>query len=604
MNGLIVDNFAGGGGASLGIELALGRSVDIAINHDPAAVEMHRANHPHTRHLCEDIYAVDPVEATGGRPVDLLWASPDCKHFSKAKGGKPVSRRVRGLAWVVIRWARVKRPRIIFLENVEEFQTWGPLGPDDRPDKARAGLTFRRWVGQLRTLGYAVEWRELRACDYGVPTIRKRLYLIARCDGLPIVWPERTHGHLYDTQNRYRSRTRSRGTDPGLWDAQAPEQRARSVRGNSGGGGGVLGGGHEEARGTMRGCPRNRIDTGSGYGDAGARRFESLKPYRTAAECIDWSLPCPSIFERRRPLAENTLRRIAAGIRRYVIEAAEPFIVTCNHGGPEARCASAADPLSTVTAARDARGIVIPTVTRIGQTSGRGRYYQFPAEALTTVTTKAEHLLVSPYLTPRYGERDGQALRCRGVDVPLPTVTPTANGASLVSAFLAKHFGGHETSGAGAREPLSTVTARDHHALAAAHLVKLRGTCADGQPVTEPMPTVTAGGNHVAEVRAFLLKYYGTKRDGCSAAEPLHTATDRARFGLVTVAGVDYQIVDIGMRMLTPRELARAQGFPDSYVLTGSKSSQVARIGNSVCPGMAEALVRANATWGEEREAV
>lgn len=256
-SGLYIDNFAGGGGASTGIELGLGRPVDIAVNHDPEAVAMHDINHPHTRHYCESVWDVDPRAITGGRPVDLCWFSPDCKHFSKAKGGTPVSKKIRGLAWVALRYAATVRPRVIMLENVEEFVTWGPITRDGRPCPQNKGRTFASFVNALRRHGYQVDWRELRACDYGAPTIRKRLFLIARRDGLPIVWPEPTHG------------------DP----ASAEVKTKR------------------------------------------------LKPWRTAAEVIDWSIPCPSIFNRARPLAENTLRRIARGLQRYVIEAQQPFIV-------------------------------------------------------------------------------------------------------------------------------------------------------------------------------------------------------------------------------------------------------------------------------------
>lgn len=307
---LVVDLFAGGGGASTGIEQALGRHVDIAVNHDPEAVSLHQANHPQTRHFVSDVFEVDPLAVTEGRPVGLLWASPDCKHFSKAKGGKPVSKKIRGLAWVVVKWAKLARPRIICLENVEEFQTWGPLAEDGRPCPERKGKTFQHWVAQLRNLGYAVEWRELRACDYGAPTIRKRLFLVARRDGQPIAWPTPTHG-------------------------------------------------------------------------------AGRKPYLTAASCIDWSLPCPSIFERERPLAEATLRRIAHGIKRYVLEAAEPFIVRIGHTGHGD--------------SGKARGI---------------------GEPLSTITSKAEHLLASPTLVQTgYGERPGQAPRVL-LGTPRSTRTP------------------------------------------------------------------------------------------------------------------------------------------------------------------------------------
>lgn len=532
---LVVDLFAGGGGASTGIELALGRHVDIAVNHDPEAVSLHQANHPQTRHYVSDVFEVDPRAVCGDQPVGLLWASPDCKHFSKAKGGKPVSKKIRGLAWVVVRWAKAVRPRVICLENVEEFQTWGPLGDDGRPCPERKGATFRRWVGQLQALGYVVEWRELRACDFGAPTIRKRLFLVARCDGEPISWPEPTHG------------------------------------------------------------PK-----GSG-----------LKPYRTAAECIDWSLPCPSIFERERPLAEATMRRIAHGIKRYVLEAAKPFIVRIGHTGHGD---------SGKTHAAD--------------------------EPLSTVTSKAEHLLATPTLIQTgYGERPGQTPRVPGLDKPLGT-TVDGQKHALVAAFLAKHYGG--VVGSPLPEAIGTVTSVDHHSLVAGHITKFRdgsaGSAADAPLPTvtansfikrpggaapigvvtshlaklrgtsssaatdEPLHTVSAQGQHHAEVRALLLKYYGTEQDP-QLVEPLHTVTTKDRFGLVTVHGELYAIADIGMRMLQPRELYRAQGFPESYVIDRgadgrvlSKAAQVRMCGNSVCPPLARAIVAAN--YVEQRQAL
>lgn len=495
MNGeLIIDNFAGGGGASLGIELALGRGPDIAINHDREAIAMHLANHPNTRHFCEDVWQVDPLEATAGRPVGLAWFSPDCKHFSKAKGGKPVEKKIRGLAWVVIRWAAKVKPRVIILENVEEFQEWGPLLKDGSPCPVRKGHTFRRWKKQLENLGYQVECRELRACDYGAPTIRKRLFIIARCDGRPIIWPAPTHG---------------------------------------------------------------------------AGRL----PYRTAAECIDWSLPCPSIFECKRPLAEATMRRIAKGIFRYVINAKEPFIVTCNHGKEGFRGQGVNEPMKTITASRDAHGLIVPTLIQTG-----------------------------------YGERPGQSPRVPGLDKPLGTVVASGQKHALVAAFLAQHNTG--MTGHDARKPLSTITARGtQQQLVTSHLVKLYGTCRDGQDNRQPMPTVRAEGTHVGEVRAFLVKYYGTDQDP-QLREPLHTVTTKDRFGLVTVQGEDYYIADIGMRMLQPRELYRAQGFPDSYRIdievNGkplTKTAQVRMCGNSVCPPIAKAIVEANLLASEQEVA-
>jgi DNA (cytosine-5)-methyltransferase 1 len=493
---LVIDLFAGGGGASTGIEQALGRFVDIAVNHDPQAVSLHQANHPQTRHFVSDVFEVEPLAVTEGRPVGLLWASPDCKHFSKAKGGKPVSKRVRGLAWVVVKWAKLVRPRIICLENVEEFQTWGPLAADGRPCPDGKGKTFARWKRQLETLGYTVEHRELRACDYGAPTIRKRLFLVARCDGQPIVWPAATHA-------------------------------AKPAKGSG------------------------------------------LKPWCTAAECIDWSHPCPSIFERERPLAEATLRRIAAGVMRYVINSPAPYIV------------------------------------RIGQTShGDAGKVRSTAEPLSTITTKAEHLLCSPTLVQTgYGERAGQAPRVPGLDKPLSTVVAGAAKHALVAAFLAKHYTG--VIGSGLPQPIGTVTATDHHSLVAANLVKLRGTSTTA-PADEPLHTISAGGTHHAEVRAFLTAYYGSDQD-TPLDDPMHTVTTKPRFGLVTVEGQPYQISDIGMRMLQPRELYTAQGFPLSYIIDRGadgrvlpKDAQVRMCGNSVCPPLARAIVAAN--YNEARQ--
>ncbi|NHC62906.1 DNA cytosine methyltransferase [Paenalcaligenes suwonensis] len=528
---LVVDLFAGGGGASTGIEQAIGRAVDIAVNHDPEAIALHEVNHPQTQHLVSDVFEINPLMATRGRPVGLLWASPDCKHFSKAKGGKPVSKRIRGLAWVVVKWAKAVRPRVIILENVEEFQTWGPLTDDGMPCPERKGQTFQLWKEQLRQLGYRLEYKELRASDYGTPTIRKRFFMVARCDGLPIVWPEQTH-------------------------YQKPEK--------------------------------------------------GQKKWLPVSDIIDWSIPCPSIFERKRPLADATCRRIAKGIMRYVVESANPFIVSiANWSGESIRPVD--EPLSTVTANPKGghHAIVVPTLIQTG-----------------------------------YGERPGQAPRVPGLDKPLGTVVGSQKHA-LVMAFMAKHYTG--VVGSDLNDPLGTVTSVDHHSLVTANLVHLghgEGKCGTkrfshgirdieqplntvtasgapaalvtshllqlrnnqfGQSVDEPMPTLTAGGTHVGEVRSFLVKYYGNDQDGQSLNEPLHTVPTRDRFGLVTVHGIDYQIVDIGLRMLSPRELYRAQGFPESYIidrkLDGSpltKTAQVRMCGNSVCPPLAHALVQAN----------
>lgn len=542
---LVVDNFAGGGGASTGIEAALGRPVDIAINHDAAAIAMHKANHPETKHYQEDIWQVDPREAAAGRPVGLLWASPDCTHFSRAKGTQPRKKEIRALAWVVIRWAETVRPRCILLENVEEFQTWGPLGEDGRPDPTQLGADFRAWLAKLVDLGYQVAFRTLVAADYGSPTTRRRLFLIARCDGGPLVFPEPTHG---------------------------------------------------------KACPN---------------------PWRPAAEVIDWSLPCPSIFDRPRPLAEATLKRIAAGIRRFVIEAADPFIIPLTHQG-DRRTHSIHEPVRTVTGAnRGELALVNPFLAKYhggehGHTRGQGL-----EEPLRTLDTSNRFALVEPFIVRHghYSTITGAGLRegCgagtfRGqqLDAPLGTVCAT-NDKHLVVPFVAKHFGGpngHQTPGAPVSAPLSAVTAKDHHGLAAAFLTKFYGT-STGSGMQMPLPTVTAGGGrgggHLAEVRAFLLKYYSGGEKASEAQQqslfaPLHTVTTKARFGLVTVHGEQYEIVDIGMRMLQPHELFAAQGFPATYDITCestrgrplTKTEQTALAGNSVCPDVARALVAAN----------
>lgn len=528
MTGLIIDLFAGGGGASEGIRQALGRDPDIAVNHDAVAIAMHTANHPGTEHFQGDVWKVHPLVAMKGRPVSILWASPDCKHFSRAKGSAPRrDKNIRSLAWVVVKWARLARQRVICLENVEEFKTWGPLDGDGKIIDAQKGLTFRTFLWQLRNEGYQVEYRCLRACDYGAPTIRKRLFLIARRDGMPIVWPEPSHGD--------------------------PKSEA------------VLSG--------------------------------RLLSWRTAAECIDWSLPCPSIFDRKKPLAENTLKRIAEGIRRYVIETAEPFIVT--YYGPKRgvdfRGFGLDSPIPTQTT-ENRFGLVAPYLARIGQTGGGGKYCNDTREPLTTITTKAEHLLMMPHLQRQFGNSVGHA-----ADDPLGTITAGGSGkTALVAAFLSKHYTG--VIGTPLHAPISTVTSVDHHSLTTSHLLKLRGTCRSGQDMNHPMPTVTAGGTHVGEVRVLLVKYYGTGV-GQPLTDPAATITSKDRLGLVTVMinGESYVISDIGMRMLQPHELFLAQGFPPSYVIDIdvdgkriTKSDQVRMVGNSVCPPMARALVEAN----------
>lgn len=429
---IVVDNFAGGGGASSGIEAALGRPIDFAINHDAEAIAMHRANHPHTRHLTSSVWDVNPVKLAAGRKVGLGWFSPDCTFHSKARGGKPfrdrnTARRRRGLAWLIPYWAKTVRPKVIMLENVEEFADWGPLLPDGRICPQRRGMTFRRWHRQIENLGYQVDMRELRACDYGAPTTRKRLFVIARRDGGEVVFPEATHG-------------------------------------------------------------------------------VGLAPFRTAAECIDWTIPCPSIFGRKRPLVEATLRRIARGIMRYVVNNPQPFIVDD----------------------------------------------------------------VAPFITEHANASNQRNLRA---DEPLRTICAGVKGGhfALVAAFLARHYGGNENDGSSLSRPIHTITTKDHHAL----------------------------------VSALLIKFYGNEREGLAVDGPLHTVTTKDRFGLVMVRGEPYRIEDIGMRMLAPRELYRAQGFRHGYIIDHglsddgeilplTKTAQVRMCGNSVSPIVAEALVREN----------
>lgn len=553
--GLFVDNFAGGGGASTGIELAIGRNVDIAINHDPDAIAMHRANHPNTKHYCEDVWEVDPVEACDGRPVTLAWFSPDCKHFSRAKGGKPADKNIRGLAWVAVKWAYLVRPSVIMLENVPEIQTWGPLGKDNRPIKERAGETFDGFIKALSTgistdhpafpemcealsiswesemamalvkgLGYDIQFRTLRSCDYGAPTTRQRFYMIARCDGRKIVWPKPTHGQ------------------------------------------------------------KNSADVKSG----------KKKPYHTAAECIDWSIPAQSIFERDRPLAENTPRRIARGIRRFVIDNPEPFIVTVNHGGDNFRGQSINEPLQTVTA-KHGYGIVTPTIMCNNENNVGARV----DSPLPTVTTGNRNFLVAPTLIQYHSETSKEEVRGQEVDQPIMTID-TAPRYALSCAHIMKNYGGGYTgAGSKADAPLDTVTATDHNSLVTAHIMTMRNHM-DGQPVDEPLGTITAGTTHHLEVQAFLLKYYGNGTAN-SVSEPLDTVTARDRFALVTIHGEEYIITDIRMRMLQPRELFNAQGFPEDYIIDHDadgkvypKVKQVARCGNAVTPPVPAALVRAN----------
>lgn len=536
---LIVDNFAGGGGASTGIELATGYSVDIAINHDPEAIKMHKANHPYTKHYCEDVWQVDPVKACDGHPVGLAWFSPDCKHFSKAKGGKPKDKFIRGLAWVACRWAGLVRPRVIMLENVEEFKTWGPLNRGHHPIKSKQGKTFEKFVQQLTDLGYEVQFRELVAADYGAPTMRKRFFMIARCDGRPIVWPEPTH---------------------------APA-------------------------------------------DSEAVKAGLLKPYVGAYTQLDFSLPCPSIFDTSeeikekygiravRPLAPKTMERIARGLKKFVLENPEPFIIQCNHSG-ERKPNDIRDPMPAITG-KHGYGIVEPYMVQIGQTGFTADRSKDVREPLTTIVSKNEHCLISPTLIQYHSETVDKSVRGQSIKDPIMTVD-SSNRYGLVTSFLHKYYdGGYKGAGESIEKPLPTVTAWDHNSVVTANLIQMNNHC-DGRDIREPIPTITAGDGHFGEVRAFLVKYYG-QGTGQDIKEPLDTVTSRDRFGLVTIEGVDYQIVDIGLRMLEPRELYGCQGFPDDYIIdhdytgkTYPRSEQVRRCGNAVCPPIPAAMVRSN----------
>lgn len=615
---LIIDSFAGGGGASTAILMATGRHPDVAINHDPEAVAMHMANHPTTEHFCQSIYQVDPddIIRKHQKRIGLAWFSPDCTHHSKARGGKPKQKHIRDLAWVVVHWAergtyKGQRPRIIAVENVEEFKDWGPLLDDGKPCPIQKGFEFQRWVKALRKLGYVVEWKELRASDYGAPTIRKRLFVIARCDGLPIVWPEESHGP--GRANPYR-------TAAECIDWSIP-------------------------------CPSIFLSKEEG-------RAIGVK----------------------RPLADATMRRIARGIDRFVIKSKHPFVVRCAHGDQDKSGRkrgkgehSLSEPLPTVTASgefalatpfmakfrgespgtdiaaplhtitaggKSARpagtphgmGIIMPIITEHANASTARSWDAEEPLRTQCASVKGGHFAVcaAGLVQTGYGEANGQKPRCLDIEKPLGTIVGSGKHA-LTAAFLAKHYGGNETPGTPLDKAASTITAVDHHALVATHMqrhfgtsigsatdepigtttskaktslvassmVKLRGDNT-GSPADEPLHTISAGGTHHAEVRAFLMKYYGT--DGTpELTDPMHTITAKDRFGLVMVGGEEYCIVDIGMRMLSPRELFNAQGFPPDYIIDPvcngrklPKHAQVRMCGNSVSPQPAAALLAAN----------
>ena len=613
---IVVDFFCGGGGAGTGLEMGLDRAVTVAKNHSPAAISMHTVNHPHAKHFTTDVFEGDPDTECGGRAVGWFHMSPDCTHHSQAAGGQPRKREIRNLSWIGLKWASMKQPRVISLENVKQILQWGPLvakrckstgrviklggaiaEPGEVvpvseqflvPDPKRRGHTWAVFVAELQRLGYVVEWRVIKACDFGAPTSRERLFMIARCDGQPIVWPEPTH-------------------------AKNP------------------------AKGQQK--------------------------WRTAAECIDWTIPSKSIFGRKKDLAPATLRRVAKGMRKFVLDAANPFIVPiANWSGESVQ--SADEPLRTVTSypKGGAFSIVSPTLVQTGYGERAGQAPRVPGldQPLGTVVAGGvKHAIAAAHLVKFRFSDEGKAL-----DEPLPTITSGGNykrpaGAAhamgISTVFMAQMNGGFNTTAAKSIEdPMTTVTnTGSQQQLVTANLVHLRGNCdardlndplhtisaggthhglmtaflerqfgaSVGQGLNEPAPTITAGGGGKSSlvelqlspeveagalrVAAFLISYYGASDAGDIAA-PAATITTRDRLALVTVTikGTPYVIVDICLRMLQPAELYKAQGFPGDYIISHgadgkpfTKTQQVHMCGNSVSPPPMAALARANDPW-------
>lgn len=548
---IIVDYFAGGGGASTGIELAARRPVAIAVNHDPDAILMHKTNHPYTEHLQVSVWDVDPVQVCRGRPVGLAWFSPDCKHFSKAKGAALVDRNIRGLAWIVLRFAAKVRPRVIMLENVEEFQTWGPVRKG-KPVKSKVGQTFRKWKQQLSDLGYAIEHRELVAADYGAPTTRKRFVLVARCDGKPIVWPEPTH------------------------------------------------------------APRNSEAVKAG----------KLLPWRSAAEIIDWSIPGYSIFDSKqeimerygakvvRPLAENTMRRVIRGVDKFTIRSGKPFLVECNHGG-DGHTRSAEEPVNTLTG-KYTGGMCEPVMIPYTFSNTGGSVGEDVGEPVHTVRTGGGGQILSSANLIQYHTEQTEAARVAGLDKPINTVD-ASNRYGLTCANLVEYYGNGNPLDIA--EPMHTVTAHDREALAAAHVVEFKGQDI-GQPMDNPLRTITASAGEFAECRAVLAKTDGSRHLG-HWPEIRELLNKYCGYHLedndviiLVIRGIAYYIADITLRMLTPRELYNAMGFPVDYIIDRDylgneypKSKKVARCGNAVCPPLAYAMVWANfPEWHREKQ--
>jgi len=560
----IADNFAGGGGASEAIRMAFGRDPDLALNHDGPALAMHAANHPTTRHYREDVFLLDILRAIGDGPLGAAWFSPTCTHFSKAKGFNILDQKTRGLAWVVCKWGVTLAPRLMFLENVEEFEGWGPLDDAGRPIKAHKGRTFKAFIAALTNglapdhpdvpeirkvlgddfpmerifagLGYKIEWRVLRACDFGAGTIRKRLFMVMRRDGIAISWPAPTHG------------------DP----------------------------------------------------NSAAVKSGKLLPFVTAADCIDWSIPCRSIFERKKPLADATLRRVGRGFERYVKDAARPFIVALTHQGSD-RVNAIDQPLPTVTCAK--RGELALVSASLVQYYKSGSQNVPVDRPMPTVVTKDRVGVTCAYLAKHYKGVIGAS-----VEQPMPTVT-TSDHSSLITA----HLVGIDNKSNGDRDvwdvakPLSTIVTENRHAVVTSNLVKLRGT-STAAAVNDPLGTVTASGQHHAEMRTTLAEpgQAAARREQIRAFLRAYCPSlrDVECPELVMINGELMEVVDIGLRMLAPRELANAQGFRSDYILDPfytyitkrgksvtkrlSGSDQVRMIGNSVSPPPAAALIRAN----------
>lgn len=545
---IIVDNFAGGGGASTGIELATGRPVEIAINHDPDAILMHKTNHPYTRHYCENVWDIDPREVCRGRCVGLAWFSPDCKHFSKAKGAALVDRKIRGLAWIVLRWAGTVRPRVIMLENVEEFVTWGPVRKG-KPVKSKAGQTFRKWKRQLEDLGYKVEHREIVVADFGAPTTRKRFVLVARCDGKPIVWPEQTH------------------------------------------------------------APRDSEEVKSG----------KLLPWRSAAEIIDWSVPCFSVFASKqeikekygvnavRPLAENTMRRVIRGVDKFTIKSGEPFIVECNHKG-DGHLVSVDKPVNTVTG-KYTGGICNPVVAPFTFSNTGGSVGADAGDPVHTIRTAGGQILSAANLI-QYHTEQTENVRANGVNAPLPTAD-TSNRYGLTTANLVEYYGNGVPIDI--NEPVHTATSHDREALSLAHIVEFKGQDI-GQHPDKPLRTITASAGEFAACHVYIaradgrdLMYWPEIRSLLNKHCGYTLADDEVL--LLLIGGVYYFIADILLRMLIPRELYSAMGFPPDYIIDRDymgneygKTKQVARCGNAVPPPLATAIVRANLPEWCDRE--